>query len=141
MKNIKLAFNKNVGTLYIIIEYKEKNKAIIIVSDQENDFGSILDISGGPIMQEALYNKKSLSEKQFYYDPEYNKKSISSYSVILDNNGEYVALLGLDYFEDDYLKEVIMYRIFSIFSSISITILLFFTPLILIKLVKINFYI
>lgn len=136
---IKSAFSENVGTLYIIVEYKDQ-QAIIVASDEKDSFGYILDISEWPVMQEALYNKKSLSEKQFYYDPEYDKKSISSYSVILDDNGEYVALLGLDYFEEDHLKETIMYRILPIFPSISIAILLFFIPLISIKIIKIKFY-
>lgn len=136
---IKSAFSENVGTLYIIVEYKDQ-QAIIVASDEEDSFGYIIDISEWPIMQEALYNKKSLTEEQFYYDPEYDKKSISSYSVILDNNGEYIALLGLDYFEDDYLKETIMYRVLPIFPSISIAILLFFIPLISIKIIKIKFY-
>ena len=137
--SIKSAFSENVGTLYIIVEYKDQ-QAIIVASDEEDSFGYIIDISEWPIMQEALYNKKSLTEEQFYYDPEYDKKSISSYSVILDNNGEYIALLGLDYFEDDYLKETIMYRVLPIFPSISIAMLLFFIPLISIKIIKIKFY-
>jgi len=137
--SIKSAFSENVGTLYIIVEYKDQ-QAIIVASDEEDSFGYIIDISEWPIMQEALYNKKSLTEEQFYYDPEYDKKSISSYSVILDNNGEYIALLGLDYFEYDYLKETIMYRVLPIFPSISIAILLFFIPLISIKIIKIKFY-
>lgn len=140
LTDIRVAFSENVGTLYIIVEYKEKNKAIIVASDEEDSFGYIIDISEWPIMQEALYNKKSLTEEQFYYDPEYDKKSISSYSVILDNNGEYIALLGLDYFEYDYLKETIMYRVLPIFPSISIAMLLFFIPLISIKIIKIKFY-
>lgn len=134
MRNI----SKEVGTVYIFIETEED--AVIVIADTEDSFGFILDTDQWPEMQLALKEKRSLIESKFYYDDEYKQNSISAYSIITDDQGNYIAMLGLDYFEEDYFKNMMTYRILPIFPSIAFALLLFFIPLMMIKIVRISFY-
>jgi len=91
-------------------------------------------------MKIALEQKKPLIESKFYYDEEYDKRSISAYYPMVDEQGNYLAMVGVDCFQESYLDSIVMYRVIPIFPAISLAVILFFIPLMLIKVVKLKFY-
>lgn len=137
--NIKEAYSDRIDDIYIFIQ-SEENTAMILSTYEENYFKYEFDMSDFEEMKFALSHETNLVESKFYYEKDLNKYSISAYYPIFDN-GVYIAHVGIDFFLENYNKQYFLYRLLPIFPSLSISLLLFFIPLIALNLVKIRFYI
>ena len=133
-------FSKEIGDIYIVIE---KNGGAQILADGNVDsctFGQILDYSEWPVMKKALAEKTSKSELEFYWDKDLKKWSTSTYSVIRDEKGNFKAIVGADFFMEDWNVFKIKYIFYSVVMSLSIMLLGFFVPLLSFGFVKIVFF-
>ncbi|MBN1412303.1 MAG: adenylate/guanylate cyclase domain-containing protein [Spirochaetales bacterium] len=104
--------------VYTIIPTEDVNTALFVVDadllvdselaktesideDEISHFAEEMDISGFVVLRQALKEKRSLVEEEFYYDADLKIYSFSGYAPIRDDNGRFIALMGIDMGSED----------------------------------------
>jgi class 3 adenylate cyclase/HAMP domain-containing protein len=74
----------------------------LIEAEEISPFGSEFDISGFPVAQRVIAEKRNQVESDYTYDEDFQVNSVTGYAPILSDNGQrLVAVLGLDMVDTD----------------------------------------
>lgn len=108
LKQLKLisdSFSKYCTFLYIIYPLDEQTYFIIGADYFEikniDKFSDPFDASPFPYMQQALAERRTVTEPDITFDPDYNIYSISAYAPIF-SDARFLGVVGLDLEKSDY---------------------------------------
>jgi class 3 adenylate cyclase/HAMP domain-containing protein len=73
----------------------------LIGEDGMSPFASPFDISDFPVARRAAAEKNILVETEYSYDADFGVNSVTGYAPITDDNGNLIAVLGLDMIDSD----------------------------------------
>jgi len=140
---LKTSHSRTVDDIYVLTPSEDVNFQYDIVDtytvNTKYIFNYKIDVSTFPVMREAMTSQTFAQEDSFVYDKDTQTYSISSYEPLFDSKNEFIGILGIDFFIENYSNQIAKIYLYSISMSISIALICFFLPLIILRLVKIEF--